>query len=232
MTPEEINRLPLKRYGGPVYLVRTEHELDAAIRRLKRETVLGFDTETRPSFTKGRTYLPALIQLACADAVYLFQLSHLKFPAPLRELLAARSIVKAGVAIDRDVKELKKLGRFQEANFVDLGGIAQHAGIQNHGLRGLVALFLGFRISKQAQRSNWGRRDLSPAQVKYAATDAWSSRELYLRLKEAGYLKAIRQQQKAAAPKETRAAGPKHIEPQKDVRELNAAQQTGPEARP
>ncbi len=182
MTSEEINACTMARFEGRVHIVRTRKELDAALDVLGSEKVLGFDTETRPSFKKGESYPPALIQLGCTKAVYIFQLKFLKFPVKLRKILSNPAIVKAGVACDYDIRQLKLLGDFREAGFTDLGEAARRAGIKNHGLRGLCAVLLGFRISKNAKVSNWSRSDLTEAQIKYAATDAWVSRELYLHL--------------------------------------------------
>ena len=65
---------------------------------------------------------------------------------------------------------------------VDLAALARARGIKAQGLRSLAASLLGFRISKSAQCSNWERDELSPQQIRYAATDAWVGRELYARL--------------------------------------------------
>ncbi len=186
MTREEINALPIQRYGRKIRIVRTRQELEAAVGDLAKERLLGFDTETRPAFEKGRVYPPALVQLAGGRRAYLFQLRHVRFPRALRRLLADPDIIKAGVAPEHDVAQLKELGHFRDAGFVDLSEVARRVGIKNHGLRGLAAVLLGFRISKQAQRSNWARETLTAAQVLYAATDAWVSRELYLRLMQEG----------------------------------------------
>ena len=183
---EEINELSLRKYDGPVRIVSSREGLVSAARALKRETVLGFDTETKPAFVKGQSFPVALIQLAGRDAVYIFQLRHLEFPKILQNILSNPGIIKAGFAPDYDLKQLKELGEFDPAGFVDLGAVAKREGIKNHGLRGLAAVLLGFRISKQAQRSNWSRTTLSPSQISYAATDAWVSREIYLRLGKNG----------------------------------------------
>ena len=97
-------------------------------------------------------------------------------------ILEDKNIIKAGVSIDYDLAELKHLTEFEPAGFVDLGDVAKDIGIQNHGLRGLSAVVLGFRISKGASTSNWEKRELSGSQIKYAATDAWVGRELYKKL--------------------------------------------------
>jgi ribonuclease D len=178
---EEINGLPLGGFEGEIRMVTDLRASAAAVRSLGREKVLGFDTETRPSFRKGKIYDPSLVQLAGSRRVYIFQLSRLpRFPQGLADLLAAPEIVKAGVSVRDDVLGLKRLHDFTDAGFMDLGDLARKVEIPTHGLRNLAANLLGLRISKSARCTNWARTDLSSKQVRYAATDAWISRELYL----------------------------------------------------
>lgn len=184
MSKEEINACPMAQWRGEVSVVRTGPELRAALARLAGQTLLGFDTETRPAYKVGESYLPSLLQLAGETEVFIFQLKPLGLAEPLRELLADPTIIKAGVSLDYDIRELKKLAHFPAAGFVDLGELAKRRGIKNHGLRGLAAVLLGFRISKGAQTSNWAAETLAPHQIQYAATDAWVGRQLYLALKE------------------------------------------------
>jgi len=165
-------------------LIRTSAQVEEAVRELEKETLLGFDTETRPTFRADQSYPPAVLQLAGKRAVYVFQLRHCGLPKSVRRLLANPEIVKAGVALDRDIKELRKLARFKPAGFVDVGELARQAGCQNHGIRGLATLLLGFRVSKKCQTSNWAQRTLTRAQIEYAATDAWVGRKLYQKLQE------------------------------------------------
>lgn len=184
LTKDEINALPLRAYPGEIRVVRDEEELGRAMRRLSRQTLLGFDTETRPVFVRGKSNPPSILQLASEDRVYVFQLSKLGFPRELRQLLSDPDVVKTGVAVTDDLKALKKLKPFDEAAFTDLGSLSRDLGLLTNGLRTLAANVLGFRISKGEQCSNWAVDHLTPAQVAYAATDAWVSRELYLRLTE------------------------------------------------
>ena len=181
---EEINDLPIERYGGPVHIIRTQEELGAAMEALAEETVLGFDTESRPAFRKGKYYPPALVQLAATDAVYIIQLTWLPLGNTLASLLADPSILKVGVAIHDDLKELQKLHEFIPAGINDLGDTARRLGLETHGLRSLAANLLGVRISKAARCSNWAGKKLHHQQIVYAATDAWIGRELYFKLKE------------------------------------------------
>jgi len=179
---DDIQRLPMQAYEGPVHLVRTREELHEALNVLYAETVIGFDTETRPVFRKGAHTQVSLVQLAGASAVWLVQLMHVPFDKELADLLASPLCIKAGVAIHEDMRGLARIYPFAPAAVADLGRMAQEVGLSTIGLRSMSANLFGFRISKSVQCSNWERDVLEPKQVRYAATDAWLGRELYLRL--------------------------------------------------
>ena len=182
ISKEKINTLPIFKYGGRIHVIRHDAQVAAAVKELRREHVLGFDIETRPAFRKGESYPPALVQLAGASVVYVFQLLSLRDLKWFHEIFSNAGIVKAGVSLAHDIKKLRERQEFQAAGFVELSELSDRAGIQNNGLRGLAAILLGIRISKGAQRSNWSRPDLSREQIVYAATDAYICREIYLRL--------------------------------------------------
>lgn len=185
---EELANLPIRRYDGRVCLVATSQDLGDALADLRQESVIGLDTETRPAFRRGESHLPCLVQAATARAVYLFQLRGPNvFPA-LAELLAEPRIVKAGVGLAHDLRQLRLLFPFEEKNIVDLGVAARRRGLDQSGVRNLAGMLLGFRIPKGASTSNWAARHLSPAQITYAATDAWACRELFLRFESLGLL--------------------------------------------
>lgn len=186
LTREEINSLPLRYYEGDVHLIRNLEQWREALPALKKDGVLGFDTETRPTFRKGKLNAPALIQFATADSVYLAQLSKLPFDQNIASLLEDPAIVKVGVAIREDMQALARVFPFKAAGIVDLGQLAIKNDLPSRGLRTLAASLFGWRISKGPQCSNWSAPQLSPRQVAYAATDAWIGRLIYLRLKELG----------------------------------------------
>lgn len=185
---EDLAGLPIRRYEGEVHLVATPQALAQAMEDLRGERVVGFDTETRPAFNKGESHLPCLVQMATARAAYLFQLRQVDCADALAELLAAPGIVKAGVAPAHDLRQLKLLFPFEPAAVLDLGAIARRRGMGQTGLRNLAGLFLEFRIPKGTRTSNWAAPRLTPAQINYAATDAWACRELYLRFQALGYI--------------------------------------------
>jgi ribonuclease D len=184
LSKNEINSLPLRYYNGAIRIIQTAEHAENACAILNKEKVLGFDTETRPAFNKGQSYLPSLLQLAGTNVVYLFQLSQCGLTDKIIILLSNVNIIKSGVAINQDLTELQQILDFEPAGFVDLGDIAKSKGLPHHGLRGLAAYLLKFRISKSARTSNWSANQLTKKQIKYAATDAWIGRELYLKYKQ------------------------------------------------
>ena len=192
LTSDEINDLPLYHYTGPVLVIRSLNDWKQALPDLQDENLLGFDTETRPSFRKGRRNAPALIQLATARSVYLVQLANLPFGAPVAEILANPSQVKAGVGIGDDMRDLARLHAFEPAGLVDLGGVARAHRLSSQGLRTLAANLFGWRISKGSQCSNWSLKELTPRQIVYAATAAWIGRLIFLRMRELGLIPSSR----------------------------------------
>lgn len=182
LSREEINALPISRYEGPVDVVHTPEDVKRACKALAKESILGFDTETRPTFRKGEFYFPSLVQLAGSTSVYLFPLKEKIIPSPLKSLLSDGMVLKTGVSLAYDIKQLNAMDPFEPAGFIALEALARALRIKNQGLRGLAAAVFGFRISKRAQCSNWGRAALTPTQINYAATDAWISRRLYIEL--------------------------------------------------
>lgn len=181
---EAINELPIRRYEGPIHVVAGVPDLASALQDLRSAGVVGFDTETRPAFRPGESYPPSLVQLASANAVYLLQLKQQDFSEAVRQVLSDASLVKVGVSVSHDVRELQKLFPFDPRAVLDLGTVASRHGVRQTGVRSLAALFLGIRIPKGAKTTNWAMPRLTAQQVAYAATDAWVCRELYLRFAE------------------------------------------------
>jgi ribonuclease D len=182
ISKDEMANLPIRRFDGEVRLIASSHELERARAEVRRESLLGFDTETRPAFRKGESYPPALAQLAGEHAVWIFQLQRVDCSLALAEILAAAGIVKTGVGMADDLRQLKKVFPFTEASVVDVGSLAKRLGIEQTGIRNLAGLVLGYRIPKGKRTSNWAAQQLTREQIGYAAMDAWAARELYLKL--------------------------------------------------
>ncbi len=197
---EHLADLPIGRHAGEVLLPVSAEEFAIARADLRQERVVGFDTETRPAFRKGESYLPCLAQAATARAVYLLQLGRPQALELVAELLEDARVVKAGIALAGDLRQLRQLVPFQDRNVVDLGIVARRNGYGQTGLRNLAGLFLGIRVPKGAKTSNWAAPQLSAAQIVYAATDAWACREIFLRFESQGLLR--RHLNEAPAPVE------------------------------
>ena len=120
---EDINQLPIRRYEGSIHLVSKQSDLRRVVQDISQEGVLGFDTETRPAFRRGVSYLPSLVQFATAHAVYLFQVQLQDYSAAMRDIFSSDKIVKTGVSVNDDLRNLQKLFEFQHKAVVDLGEV-------------------------------------------------------------------------------------------------------------
>lgn len=179
ITKEELTDLPLRWFEGKIVVVDKPEQVKGIARLLASSPVIGFDTETRPSFKKGKTNKVALLQLSTPDQAFLFRVNKIGLPGEIRKILANPEIVKPGVAIRDDIKSLKGITHFNPAGFIELQDFAKELGIQNFSLKKLAAITCGFRISKSQQLSNWEADSLTDAQQVYAATDAWVSLKIY-----------------------------------------------------
>ena len=184
ISKNELLELPLLQFPGKIHLVNDRIKMEKAMELIQEEALLGFDTETRPSFKRGENHPVALLQLASENDAFLFQLRNLGLPDPLKEIFEDESVLKIGVAIHDDIKALQQKSEFQPNGFVDLADIARRFGIITTGLRNLTGIVLKSRISKRYQLSNWNRKILDEHQQLYAATDAWVCREIYLQMME------------------------------------------------
>jgi len=180
---EEITDLPLIEYQGKIDIIDTAEKFDVAIKEIFKHKIAGFDTETRPSFKKGVQYKVALLQVFCGKVCYLIRLNKVGFPDALRQWFEDDSIIKIGLSLRDDIRELRKKRQITPRNLVDLQLIVGDYGIEAMSLKKISAIVLGSRLSKRQQLSNWESPKLNPKQQIYAATDAWVCLEIYKRLK-------------------------------------------------
>ena len=188
LSKDHIKTLPVRAFDGKIHLITEKKDVSHAIKTLRNYPILGFDTETRPVFRKGVQHDVSLLQLSTSNEAFLFRLNHLGFPNELVSLLEDSAILKVGVAVLDDVRGLQKLNNFKADGFIDLADIANDLGIVTLGLRNLAAIFLGVRITKKAQLTNWERPLINSKQSLYAATDAWICLEMYLFLERQNML--------------------------------------------
>ncbi len=207
LNKEEINRMPLCSFPGKIYLIDTPVEIRRAMLLLKGESLLGLDTESRPSFKKGRHFPIALIQIAVDFQVFLFRVSRIGMPPHLKVLLENPRVTKIALGTDQELIDLAQDHDVRGRAFVDLLPEAKRLGCSPQGVRGLAAIFLGFRISKSAQRSNWAREVLTEKQLRYAATDAWVCLKIFQQMKHRGLLlRPLRRLDYTSGRRDTRAS--------------------------
>lgn len=184
ITPAELEKLDYVSCPGKIIVIDSVGaEFNRAITYLRSQKVIGFDTETRPTFTPNQPrYSVSLLQLSGADKTYLFRINKIGMHRRLCNIMASDKIVKVGAAIHDDIRGLQKHREFEPKAFVDLQKIGCEWGIRDKAVKKMAAIILGIRISKTQQLSNWEAETLSESQCKYAATDAWVCREMYLKL--------------------------------------------------
>lgn len=179
ISKEEIEQLPVKEFTGDIYVIDKKEKINTVKPLLHNIRYLGFDTETRPSFKKGKKNKLALIQLANSDHAFLFRINKIGIPDLLKEIIEDKHIYKIGVALKDDLRAIKKIVPCHPVNFIDLQPFVKNFGIEDNGLKKLTANILKFKISKRQQTSNWEQHQLSESQIVYSATDAWVCYEIY-----------------------------------------------------
>lgn len=185
----KLGDLPRVRFEGRIIVVQTEAEAERAVSYLLSQPILGFDTETRPTFRPGPMNMVALLQVATPDTCFLFRLNKMGLPQSVIQLLSDKRVLKIVLSWRDDVQQLRRRTNFSMGDFFDLQEHVSYFGIEDRSLQKLYANVFGQKISKNQQLSNWEADALSDAQKVYAATDAWACIRIYeelYRLKETG----------------------------------------------
>ena len=179
---EQTALLPAVEFRGEIRIVEHERDIAAACKTLAEQPVIGFDTETRPSFRPGVTFRVSLLQLSTPTVCYLFRLNKIPLAKPILQLLEDRRVLKIGADVAGDLRSLRQIRHFRDGGFVDLQGIAPEWGIGEKSLRKLSAIVLGRRDSKAQRLSTWEAATITDKQQLYAATDAWVCTRIYEQL--------------------------------------------------
>lgn len=189
ISDEEIAKLPLKAFTGSIEVIDHPSKVAEAVEYLKNQKVLGFDTETKPWFRKGKrnSNRVALLQLSDDKRAFLIRINRIGLPTEITKILANPNIIKVGAAVKEDIRILQKVNFFEPASFLELQSYVKFFGIENFGLKNIAAIVLKLRISKAQRLSNWENHVLTPDQNLYAATDAWIGFEVYRTLRNADY---------------------------------------------
>lgn len=186
ITKEAIALLPVEQYPGRIFVLTTEAEADRAVSYLQKFSMLGIDTETRPSFRKGQSYKVSLLQVSTDDTCFLFRLNHMGFPASISRLFANNEIMKIGLSLRDDFNAMHKRADIQPQNCVDLQNVVGDFGIEDASLQKIYAILFQKKISKGQRLTNWEADILTDSQKRYAALDAWACLQIYKQLNNIG----------------------------------------------
>ena len=179
ITKEEISGFEIEEFQGKIYVTDNPVDAEKAVRYLSQFKFLGFDTETRPSFKRGDLHIVSLIQISTFDTCFLFRLNGYGFPSALTKLLSDSQILKIGLSLKDDFLSMSRLLKFSPQGFVDLQKIVQKHDIDDLSLQKIYAILFHKKISKSQRLTNWEAEELSEAQIKYAALDAWACLKIY-----------------------------------------------------
>ena len=176
----ELSTLPKALFPGRVLVIYTEAEADKAVEFLKTQSIVGVDTETRPSFKRGLKHKIALLQISTVDTCFLFRLNRIGMPASLQEFLMS-DVLKIGLSLKDDFMMLRsrKDVHAEDGNWIELQDYVGRFGIEDRSLQKIYANLFGQKISKSQRLSNWEAESLTESQILYAATDAWACVEIY-----------------------------------------------------
>lgn len=175
----KIGQLPVVCYEGKIVVVLSEREAEQAVDYLLSCDILGIDTETRPTFRKGRMHDVALLQVSSREVCFLFRLNLLGIPPCILRLLEDTRVPKIGLSLADDMLMLHRRAPFTPGKFIDLQMVVKELGIEDQSLQKIYANIFGERIVKRQQLSNWEADVLNDKQKHYAATDAWTCIKLY-----------------------------------------------------
>lgn len=180
ITKAEIAQMPIVQFPGRIFVIYTETDAEKAVAYLKSQQIVGVDTETRPSFKRGRSHKVALLQIATADTCFLFRLNQIGMPAILQDFLMGDTL-KIGLSLKDDFMMLsrRKEVHAEEGNWIELQDYVGRFGIEDRSLQKIFANLFGKKISKAQRLSNWEAESLSDSQINYAATDAWACVAIY-----------------------------------------------------
>ena len=179
-----IPKLPRFNFSGKIVVIQGQFEAQRAVNALMKQTMLGIDTETRPSFKKGKENNVALLQVSSENLCFLFRLNSLGLCKPIVSLLEAENVYKIGLSLKDDIFRLSKIQKFTPNSFIDLQDYVKRFGIEDMSLQKIFANVFRLKISKNARLSNWEADILTEVQKLYAATDAYACLKLYKHLKK------------------------------------------------
>ena len=179
ISKDEIQELPIETFNGEIIVVDKVEDVAKAVEYLKQFKIIGFDTETKPVFSKNVSRKVALMQLSTLDKCFLFRLNFIDYPDILDDLICSNDVMKVGLSLRDDFAALRKRSECPPLNFIDLQTLVKEYGIKDLSLQKIYAILFKKKISKNQRLSNWEANTLKDSQKMYATIDAWACLKIY-----------------------------------------------------
>lgn len=174
-----ISELPQVTFDGNIYIIDSMSKMSMAVNALRKEKLVGFDSETRPAFFKGKTNQVALLQISSLEDCFLFRTNKIGIPEKLKQFIEDESIKKIGLSLNNDFNAMGRFAEITPRGFIDIQSLVKEYNIADQSLQRIYAILFGKKISKSQRLSNWEAPTLTPAQQQYAAIDAYACLEIY-----------------------------------------------------
>ena len=189
VSKEDVKNYSIENFSGKIIIIDRQEDIVESCLYLKKQKIIGFDTESKPTFKKGVTSKVSLVQFSTEDCAFLFRINKTGLDNSIIDIICDKKIKKIGIAIHDDIKALQRIKEFEPNNIIDLNQLALKLGFESIGAVKLSILILGFSISKSARLSNWEQINLTNSQIEYAATDAWICNMIYNKLLNEGKIR-------------------------------------------
>lgn len=179
---QAINQMPLVNFPGRIHIINSISQVKSVVTALRTSPLVGFDTETRPSFHRGERHNIALLQLSTHTDAFLIRINRTGIPPYLKEYLEDKNCHKVGISTTDDFHQLTRVCDMHPAGFIELQQMVKQYGITDMSLQKIYAILFQHKISKGQQLTNWEAPQLTDSQQRYAAIDAWACLRIYQHL--------------------------------------------------
>jgi len=183
-----INQMPVVNFPGRIHIIDAISQVKSAVNALRTRPCVGFDTETRPTFRRGEHHNVALLQLSTQDDAFLFRLNKTGIPTPLKQFLEDERYTKVGLSTTDDFHQLSRVCDIDPRGFIELQQLVKQYAITDMGLQKIYAILFQHKISKSQQLTNWEAPQLTDAQQRYAAIDAWACLRIFQYLQAGNFI--------------------------------------------
>lgn len=184
-TTQQIALLPWFEGLGEedIVVISTGEGARRAYDELMQSTVVGFDTESKPTFVKGeKSTGPHVVQFSTMERAYIFMLHQAECRKVAGRLIESAALKKVGFGLSNDLTSIRNKLKVQPRSVLDVETLFSSKGHgRGVGVKVAVAIIFNRRFKKsgKASTSNWAALQLSDTQLLYAANDAYAAIKVF-----------------------------------------------------